>query len=98
MHVTEVGPAFAFLDDRVVHVEITVFLLGGADHLDQFSDGVVNFHVVFGGEEVAGSLDLLGYVRVPEEVLGHGLEAVVVVDGVPLELEAVISARFPEVV
>ncbi|KJR89790.1 uncharacterized protein SPSK_05984 [Sporothrix schenckii 1099-18] len=92
VHVSQIGPALARRDHGVVDVEVAVRLLRAADHLDQRLDGGVDLGVVRVGQGVAGRLDPLGAVAVPEQVLGHRPLRRVVVDGVPLQLEGIEAA------
>lgn len=56
-------------------------------------DGLVQIRVVVAlGQEVDGTLHPLAKVTVPEQVRRDGPVPVVVVDGVPFQLEAVVTA------
>lgn len=92
MHVSDVGPPFARLDENVMQVEIAIILLSGLYRLHDVLDGFVKDSVVFLSEEVDGTLHPLAEVTVPEQVRGNGPVPVVVVDGMPLQLEAVVAA------
>lgn len=98
MHISEVRPPLPGLNHSVVDIQIAIFLLRCLDHIDELADRAVDLGVVLIRQEVASALDPFGDVAVPEKMERHRPHGLVVVDGVPLQLETVVSACGPNLV
>jgi len=69
----QVGPALAGFDYGIVGVQVAVWLLGPGNQGDYLVQQVFQVGVWMGDQGIAGSLDPLGHVRIPEDVrrIGH---------------------------
>ena len=59
---------FSWLHDGIEHVEIAIGLLSGYDQVDDFVHGLFQLRVGVAGQGIAGRLDPLGEVGIPEVV------------------------------
>lgn len=92
MHVPEIRPSFVRLDDGIMNIQVTVFLLSSSDHLHKLTDCPINLGIIFLSEKIASSFDPFGNITIPEQMKRHRPHGLVCVDRMPLELEAIISA------
>ena len=91
MHVSNVRPSLAWFNHNVVKVEIAVLLLSAAHSAHNMSDSFVQPSIVALTQKVTSAFHPLAQVTIPEQVRWDGPVPLVIVDGVPLELETVIT-------
>lgn len=96
MHVSEVRPSQLWLDNCEVYVEIPVFLLCTPDICDKLPNSRIHLSIEFLCEEVARSFNPLCNVTIPKQALGNRPQVLLVVSGMPLKLEAIVTAGIAE--
>lgn len=93
MHVPQAHKAFLGSHDGKVDVEIPIRLLCYADHVHQLPHGAIDSLVVFPEQEVAGALNPLRNIGVPEQMVWDWPHVwLIVVGRVPLQLEGIVAA------
>lgn len=94
MHVAEIRETLARFNNSEMYVQVAVWSLSTSDHLDQFFDCRINSWEILLLQEVASALDPLGYIAIPEEVVGYRPDfRRIAVCWMPLELEGIVAAR-----
>lgn len=92
MHIPDIGPAFSGLDHHVMQIQVAIFPLCRPNRLDNVFDRLVKVAIILLSKKVNCGLHPLAKVTVPEEMRWDGPESMIVIDGMPFQLEAVVAA------
>lgn len=93
MKISQAHKALLRSHDSEVDVEVPIRLLCCADHVNQLLHSAIDSLVVFPEQKVAGTLNPLRNVGVPEQMVWDWPHVwFIVVGRVPLQLEGIVAA------